>query len=456
MEIINNIIKKFNKAGFDIYEVGGHVRDSYIGKESHDIDMTTNAKPDVIKSLLDGFGSIYLVGEKFGTVGVINNGTTVEVTTYRKEVYPNGSRKPTVEFGDNLIEDLSRRDFTFNAIARDSITGKIVDPFNGIDDINHKIIKCVGNDDDRFNEDPLRMLRAIRFACQLDFSLHVKINHPERLKIVSKERIRDEVTKILLSDKAAYGIRKLCQFGLMEYIVPEFMSLRFLKGGKNHIKDAFDHSLLVLYKGTNIDYGSDNLVFRLACWLHDIGKPDTMMEDDDGVHFYSHHTVGAIKARKILRRLRYDNEIVESVCHLIKYHMTPIVLQKELVGGNIKKKIIMRLIRNVGDGNINMLLDLVKCDIRSSANPRYKFMSVLTTIVEECRKEKPEELDSPIDGLEIMTEFSLTPSPLIGEIKNYLTGLVIDGIIGKEDKETAKVKAREYIGERNGRNFNSI
>jgi poly(A) polymerase len=384
------------------------------------------------------------MGETFGTIGLNVNGHTIEVTTYRKEVYPSDSRKPEVVFGNSLEEDLSRRDFTINAIAREPLTGTVVDPFGGLIDMKKKIIKVVGGNE-RFDEDPLRMLRAIRFACELGFALDVRIEHPERLEIISKERIREELNRILLSKRAAYGWRKLCQTGLIYHVVPEFMDLKNIQQGKNHIKDAYEHSLLVLHKGSKLDEGERNLPFRLACILHDIGKPETKVEDEDGVHFYSHHNVGARKARKVLRRLRYDNETVQSVCHLIKYHMTPIVLQREIVNGKIKKRIIMRLVRKVGEDNINLLLDLVKCDIRSSKNPRYKFMTILTRMVNECLAEQPSTLTSPIDGNEVMKEFNLKPGRVVGEVKNYLTNLVVDGKLDKDDREGAFAKAREYI-----------
>lgn len=446
-DLIKKIAKKFKKEGYELFEVGGHVRDTILNRESHDIDLTTNARPDKIKKLLDEFGSIYTIGEQFGTIGLNATDQTIEVTTYRKEVYPSDSRKPSVIFGDSLVDDLSRRDFTINSIARNPLTGEIIDPHKGMDDINKKMIRVVGGDE-RFDEDPLRMLRAVRFACELGFSLNVRIEHPERLRIISRERVREELNRILLSKRASYGFRKLCQTKLIYYIAPEFMDLKHMVQGKNHTKDAYEHSLLVLHKGTKVDAGDRNLIFRLACIFHDIGKPETKIEDDDGVHFYSHHNVGARKARKILRRLRYNNEIVSSVCHLIKYHMTPIVLQREVRNGKIKKRIIMRLVRKVGEDNIYLLLDLVKCDIRSSKNPRYRFVTILMRLVNECMKEQPDTLTSPIDGTEIMTEFKLKPGRFVGEIKKHLTNLVIDDMLDKDDREGAFAKARDYISER--------
>lgn len=442
---ITRIARKFNSAGYELFEVGGHVRDSLLGRESNDIDLTTNARPDVVKSLVKEFGSVWDTGEKFGTVGLRIGEQIIEITTYRYEVYLSDSRKPKVSFGNSLIDDLSRRDFTINAIARNPLTGGIIDPFGGVNDIKARIIRCVGNDEDRFNEDPLRMMRAIRLACQLGFRMEVSVNHPERLKIVSNERIRDEFTKIILSLKPGFGVRRLCSMKLMDHIIPEFVNLKNIEQGKNHIKDVFHHSLMVLDKGARIDHKEYNLAFRLACLLHDIAKPETKTEDDSGVHFYSHHSVGAKKARKILKRLRYDKDTTDRACHLIKYHMTPIMLQKELVAGEIRRRVIMRMIRRIGETNIYLLLDLVKCDIRSSKNSRYKFVTILTKLVDECMGERPETLVSPLNGDEIMELLNLKPSRAVGKVKAYLTNLVVDGKIDKTDKETAKTKAVEYI-----------
>jgi len=443
--MIQKIAKIFKENGYELFEVGGHVRDSILDIESHDIDLTTNATPQEVKRLVNSLGSVYNLGLPFGTVGLVVNKQVIEITTYRNEIYDNDSRKPTVTFSNSLIEDLSRRDFTINAIARCPLTGKIINPFGGIDDIKSQVIRCVGNDDDRFNEDPLRMMRAVRFACQLGFRLDVTINNPSRLKIISKERIRDELIKILLSEQPGFGIRRLCSLGLMEYILPEVMNLRNIEQGKHHIKDAFYHSLLVLDKGARVDHKEYNLAFRLACLLHDIAKPDTKTEDDGGVHFYNHHFMGAKKARKALKRLKFDSDTSDRVCHLIKFHMTPIMLQKELMSGEIKKRIIMRMIRKVGENNIYLLLDLVKCDIRSSKNSRYKFVTVLKGLVDECMEERPETLISPLDGDEIMDLFNLKPSRAVGKIKTYLTNLVVDGKLDKDDKETAKEKVKEFI-----------
>jgi len=450
VELVRKIATRFNKAGYELFEVGGHVRDSIIGRESHDIDLCTNAKPKEIKQLINDLGAVYSVGERFGTIGLVaSNHELIEITTYRKEVYQRTTRKPRVIFSNNLLDDLARRDFTMNAIARNPLTGGMVDPYGGGKAIAEGVIRCVGNDDDRFHEDPLRMLRAVRLACQLGFRMDVRINHPERLKIVSQERIRDELVKILLSLKPGFGIRRLCSMGVMDYMIPEFTNLKNIAQGEHHIKDAFHHSLMVLDKGARIDHkdNRENLIFRLACMLHDIAKPETKTESDSGVHFYGHHNLGAKKTRKVLRRLRFDKNTIDRACHLIKFHMTPIMLQRELVAGEIKRRVIMRLVRRIGENNVYMLMDLVKCDIRSSKNSRYKFMTVLTKMVDEVMMDQPEKLVSPLSGDDIMAICNLKPGELVGKVKVYLTNLVVDGIIDKEDRVGATIKAKEYIRE---------
>lgn len=449
---MNNLIKKiakdFKKSGYDLFEVGGHVRDELIGRKSTDIDLTTSARPEVIKNILEKYnGNIFTIGENYGTIGFITDKFTIEITTFRGEVYPTTSRKPNVIFGDNLLTDLSRRDFTINAIARNVITGEIIDPFNGIEDIHSRKIKCIG-DNTRFEEDPLRMLRAIRFCCQLDFRPAFWIDKPERLQNISRERVRDELIKIIKTNKAPDGIAKLCASGLMEFIIPDFLKLVNVKQGTNHVKDAFFHTLMVLEKSCAIKNISkeDMLVLRFAALLHDIGKPETKSISLEGeVHFYGHQIVGAAKAKRILVNLRFDKDFVDRVTNLVAMHMSPILLYKEFSEDDLRSRMVMRMIRRIGERDVALLMHLVKCDIRSSANPRYRFMTELTKMVEACLAQKPETLDSPINGNEIMREFDLKPGKFVGEVKKYLTELVIDGKLNKGDKIAAFNVAKGYI-----------
>jgi len=438
--VIKKLAEQFNKEGYQLYEVGGRIRDELLNRTSNDIDLATNALPSETRSILNNLGKVYTVGEEFGTIGLNVDDLKIEITTYRKEVYPSDSRKPVVTFGTSLRDDLARRDFNINAMARNPLNNEIIDYFGGLNDIKSRVIRCVGSDD-RLNEDPLRMMRAIRFACQLGFKLDIKIDTPQRLSIISNERIRDELIKILLTDNASDGVRLLCDYGLMTYIIPEFMLLKDVAQGKNHIKDAYQHTLLVLDKGAKIDFGESNTVFRLACLLHDIAKPDTKTENGHEVHFYSHHYVGAKKANTILQGLRFDSDTIKQVCHLINYHMMPIMLQDvSLTDRNVR-----RMVYKIGKDTIYMLLSLVQCDIQSSSSPRHDFITKLTEMVDKCLAEYPTGIKSPLSGDEIMERFNIPPGKLVGEIKEYLTNLVIDDTL-----EDVYVKVAEFI-ERKGR-----
>jgi len=443
MNTIQHMTNLFKEAHYSLFEVGGHLRDELLGRESHDIDMATDALPDVTMRILNsaGFTRIYTVGIEYGTIGVHVGDQTIEITTFRGEVYPTASRKPQVTFGKLLLEDLSRRDFTINAMARDALTGEVFDPFGGRDDLKRRVIRCVGCDDCRFGEDPLRMLRAVRFACQLGFELKVVIEHPEDLVRISAERIHDELSKILLSPAPTRGIDMLVNTGLMEFIIPEMYGLIELSQGRNHIKDAYEHTLNVLNRGAAREHGDDQLVFRMACLLHDIGKQHTFTQVGNDVHFYDHQTIGAIMTRDILRRLTYTNDEIERVSKLVECHMMPLQMRKI----DITKRVIRRYIRNVGSVNLNMLFDLNVCDVRSTKNDRVDFLNYLRTVVDEVLLEQPEVMCSPINGNEIMASLHLGPGKTVGLVKDHLTNLVIDGTLAPDDKLGAITFAESFL-----------
>ena len=447
-EIIRKLSEEFKAAGYELYLVGGCVRDKLLNKNPKDIDMTTNALPQVSRAILTRniireAGTIYDVGIEYGTVGITTPDLDIEITTYRGEVYPTESRKPNVIFGTSLTEDLARRDFTINAIAYDPLNDVYIDPYGGILDINRKIIRCVGSDE-RFDEDPLRMLRAIRFAVKLGFGLAVTMLHPERLKIISAERIREELSKIMLSPDPASGIRLLCDYGLMAQIIPEFMKLKELMQGHNHIKDAYGHTLAVVDRSTLFDFGESNLVFRLACMLHDIGKPMTHTEDAKGVHhFYGHQSEGSYMAENIMQRLKFDSITVGRVKHLVFRHMDPVMMS---INNAVDRRSVGRLIHRISMdkyNDIQLLLSLSSCDMSSMVNPRQKFITDLRAMVAEIKIEIPKEIP-PLNGDEIMALLGLKPSKMVGEIKNYLAGLVLEGEIKFEDKDELKRLAKEY------------
>lgn len=444
---ITDIALAFHTNGRYIYEVGGSIRDEFLGKLTrHDYDLATSARPDETIDILRkaGYTQIYEVGREYGTIGTrLSNGTPVEITTYRGEVYPSSSRKPVVVFGNELADDLARRDFTINSLARSCLTGEIIDPHGGLTDIQKRIVRCVGNDNLRFSEDPLRMMRAIRFAVQLGFELDCTFTYPSRLEIISKERIQEELNKILLSPNPALGIDYLCETGLMMYIVPEFLLMQGVSQGHYHIKDAFEHSLMVLHKARNREHGEDNLVFRLAAWLHDIGKPDTLEMRGGEFTFHAHQSVGAAKAANILEGLRYSNDIIDAVSRLIDMHMSVLLLKDT----DLSKKVIRRFINKIGEQYLWLLIDISICDMRSMAFERGELIrQIIDAVCEVISEDRGVKLQSPIDGREIMEVLGLSPGPQIGTIKQYLTDLVIDGSLMPWDKKKAMELAGAYIG----------
>ena len=435
--MLDKIVKLFNDNGYELYAVGGCVRDKILNRPTNDIDFTTNALPEVTKKLLEGIGKVFTVGEEYGTIGVMTHCGKVEITTYRGEVYPTDSRKPNVVFGNNLYDDLARRDFTINSLAQNPITSEIIDYFGGLDDIKNKKIRVVGSNKNIFEDDPLRMMRAVRFACQLGFKLDVTIDNPKRLSIISPERISEELNKILTSPNPVRGIKLLCKLGLMEYIIPEFLKLQNIEHGKHHVKDPFNHTLSVIEKGREIH---NDVPFLLACLLHDIGKPETITIDENEIHFYGHEKVGAKKAVDILKRLKYDNDTIKNVSLLVRHHMYPI-------NATLTKKSIRHFVFKVGN-NILPLIDLFKCDIASSRSPRHEYVKKVEELVMECVEEGVINAKSPLTGNDIMERFNLRPCRLVGEIKTYLTNLVISGIMGETDTELAYNYADKFMKEK--------
>jgi poly(A) polymerase len=447
VDAIRQIATAFTAAGFEIYEVGGSVRGRLLNRAPVDFDLTTSARPDTTESILRGLaiGAVYTIGKAYGTIGMAGDGFTVEITTFRGEVYPTGSRKPIVVFGNSLRDDLARRDFTIGAIARNPLDETIVDPFGGIADLNARTIRLVGGTG-RFAEDPLRMMRAIRFAVQLDFALAVEMPDPARLAIISHERIFAELQKILLSPSPHRGMGLLRTFGLMPYVIPEVVDLYDVEQGIYHYADVYRHTLEVVERAGKYD-GADKIVIMLAALLHDIGKPQTRTVAGGDVHFYGHAGVGAGMAEKILTRLHCDRDTLLRVVNLVAMHMTPVEYP---VSGAISRRTVLRLVRQAGERDARMLIALARADTSSTRHPRTEFLSSLEAMVIEAIKEKPSEISSPLSGEEIMARFALPPSPKIGRIKEHLVGLVIDGGLARYDREAALIEVARFLSEGGG------
>ena len=442
--ILRTLAAQFGEAGYELYLVGGSVRDGLLHRPTHDLDFATDAHPPVIKRLLARAqpDSRYDVGEKFGTIGATFGEWVVEITTYRSEEYAFANRKPAVTFGTNLEDDLSRRDFTINAIAQEPTTGGMLDPFHGLQDLQRGLIRAVGNPAARFREDPLRMLRALRFAAELGFhidaaTLAAMREQARALEHVSTERIAVEMTRLLVAERPAGSLETLCDTGLAEVVMPELLPLRGTSQDDRRHKDVFGHTLKVV---ENVPATS---LLRWAALLHDIGKPKTKTVQDGKVHFFRHETVGARMARRILRRLRCDRDSSERIQRLVAEHLRPNLYTPDWTDGAVR-----RFLRET-EGITDDLFALSRADITSYRRSRVEAgVARVNHLEARCRELQAQEdvaqLKSPLDGNDLMTMFDRGPGPWIKPIKDYLLNLVIDGELAQDDRESAVKLAREF------------
>lgn len=436
-DYISTILNRLEEEGYKSYIVGGSVRDLILGKTPHDYDITTSATPDEIQRIFKDFKTL-AIGKQFGTVVVVQGENNTEITTFRLEgKYLDGRRPSEVSFSDDIYEDLSRRDFTINAIAYNEKEGT-VDPFNGQKDIEDRIVRCVGNPIERFREDHLRILRAVRFSTQLGFEINKDTYNAckdlsSSLNGISVERIREELFKILLSENPSYGIRLMKDLNILEIVIPELIdAVGFDQKNPNHDKDVFEHIMCVLDKTPPI------LSVRLAALFHDIGKPHTLSIDEKGIgHFYGHDKLGAKIAEKILLRLNLSRELIDKVTIMIKEHMSH--------HNNMKDRGLKRQISRVGKDNIFNLLELQKADRLCSSD------DVDITFLFEREKEIRRILDSnepyekshlKIDGNDII-DLGFEKGKIVGEILNYLLERVM-----KNPELNEKEKLKEIIRER--------
>ena len=444
-----------NQLGVEAFVIGGFVRDIFLKRESKDIDVVTLGKGIelaelVHKQLPDSFLSVF---KNFGTAQVKYHDLEIEFVGARKESYDRNSRKPTVETG-SLKDDQDRRDFTINAMAIGLTAnnyGKLLDPFNGILDLENKIIKTPLQPDITYSDDPLRMLRAIRFATQLGFTIEEKsfvaiTNNKTRLDIVSKERITDELNKIILSPIPSVGFKLLFDSGILHLIFPEMVNLYGVEtiNGKSH-KDNFYHTLEVL---DNVSKMSNNLWLRWAAILHDIAKPATKrFEPEHGWTFHGHEDKGARMVPKIFESLRLPlNEKMKYVQKLVLLHLRPIVLAKT----EISDSAVRRVLFEAGD-DVDDLMKLCQADI-TTKNPnkvkRYlqNFEIVKIKLKEIEEKDNIRNWQPPLSGEEIMSLFNLPPCKKVGDLKNALKDAILDGDI-LNDRDQALVFLTQKVNE---------
>ncbi|MCS6801246.1 MAG: HD domain-containing protein [Chloroflexota bacterium] len=449
-ELIDRLTAAFEAAGRRLYLVGGSVRDRLLGRPSPDLDFTTDAPPDEVQRIARTVrpDAIFGVGAKFGTIGLAFGERLVEITTFRSEVYQPRSRHPQVTFGTSLEGDLARRDFTINAMACRGVPQReeeVIDPFGGLADLRAGIIRAVGNPAERFDEDPLRMLRAVRLAAQLGFRIEQGTEQAIRrsapaLADISKERIGAEFTKILVAPHPAHGIRLCVELGLMVNIIPELLEMLQMPPVKGY-KDVFRHTLLV------VERIPPEPLLRWSALLHDIAKPRTMSWEHGAVHFRGHERVGEEMATEILRRLRLDADFIRAVAKVVRLHVRANSYSSDWTDSALR-----RFIREAGE-ELPALIALCRADV-TSARParveaaRARADELEARVAELMAREDVAKLDSPLDGNELMAIFGRGPGRWIGEVKRYLLELVLDGTLAPDDKTRAEELARAFLAER--------
>ena len=450
---VRMVVATLQAGGFEAYLVGGCVRDHLMNTIPKDYDVTTNATPEQIISLFpktfyeNTFGTVGVVtcGEELGTVCTDETVRIVEVTPYRLESSYTDSRRPDkVEWGTHVEDDLKRRDFTVNAIAYDPTTESVVDPYNGQNDIKDRLIKAVGDPDERFNEDALRLFRAVRFVSQLDFDLDtvtresIKLNS-SRLKLISQERIRDEFVKLIMTGYPMRGIAMLHELDLLEFIIPELERGLGIEQNQAHSFDVWEHNLRTLQHSADKNWP---LHVRLSAIFHDVSKPETrrFSREKKDYTFYGHDVVGGRVTREIMERLKFPKDITERVSMMVRWHMFFSDTEK------ITLSAVRRLIANVGKDNIWDLIDLRICDRVGTGRPKeepYRFR-IYQSMVEQALQDPISLKMLKTDGKRLMDVAQETPGPKIGFVLHALFSEVLDDP-SKNTEEYLDAKAIELM-----------
>ena len=430
---LKEVSTSYQDAGFEIYLVGGAVRDGILGIETNDFDFTTNASPEDSLGLLKKKGyKTTEIGKAFGTIETTIEKCSIHITTYREDTYGKDSRKPEVQTSNSLDTDLSRRDFTINALAYDMNKNEIIDPYSGLKDLSEGIIRTPDSPDISFSDDPLRMLRACRFISTHGFTPNNDVfeaitKNLERIEIVSIERIRDELTKLLTGKNPSLGIKAFVESGLSQLIMPELDELKIEVDPNHHHKDVYEHTMVV------VDRVSPTLISRMSALLHDIGKPKTKGIENGKVHFRHHEVVGAKMSKQIMKRLKYDKRTISDVALLVENHLRPHTFKMGWTDSAVRRYII-----DAGD-LMSELNELVRADITTKNKEKYeeinKYLDEMEVRIKEVtEKEELSKLRPPISGDEIMEMFNLEPGPVVGKIMKALYEQRInDGEVSKEE-----------------------
>jgi poly(A) polymerase len=449
------LAKLFKVAGFKLALVGGPVRDAILGRLGNDLDFTTDAHPKDSEKILNKWAdSVWDIGAAFGTVAGKKDEITVEITTYRSESYDRASRKPDVEFGKSIEADLARRDFTINAMALELTTDEpaFIDLFNGVLDLQKKIIKTPGKAEDSFSDDPLRMMRAARFMSQLNFEVDESVlvaikNMAARLEIISSERIRDEFIKIMMSSSPRLGITLLVETGLSDYFLPEVPKLKLEIDEHHHHKDVYEHSLTVLEQAIALEdrLSGANLTLRLAALLHDIGKPKTkQLIAGGGVSFHHHEVVGARMCKDRMKKLRFDNHIINDVSQLVFLHLR----FHGYGSGEWTDSAVRRYVRDAGELLTHLHL-LTRADCTTRNKKKAEGLARTYDQLEEriellMQQEELNKIRPDLSGEQIMEILGIKPSPAVGKAYDFLLELRLEhGPLGEEKAKQALLTWRK-------------
>ena len=454
--LLTKLGEAFEAAGHELALVGGPVRDAILGRVAPDLDFTTSASPDQILKVVKPLSSAtWDIGREFGTIAAQIHGEQVEITSYRADSYDKSSRKPTVEFGDNLEDDLIRRDFTVNAMALRLPSRVFVDPHQGLRDLLLETLKTPTDPEISFSDDPLRMMRAARFTSQLGFVIEPEtfsamIRLKDRIEIISQERIRDEFSKLLLSGNPRVGLEVLVESGLAELTMPELPALKLEVDEHHHHKDVYQHTLTVLEQAIDYEkeYGLEkDLTLRLAALLHDIGKPTTKkLEPGGGVSFHHHDVVGAKLAKKRLTALRFDNDTIKAVARLIELHLRFFGYSDQQWSDSA----VRRYVRDAGD-QLERLHALTRADVttrnkRKADRLAHAYDDLEQRIALLREQEELEAMRPELDGEQIMEILNLKPSKEVGLAYNFLMEIRLDeGSIGYDE---AKKRLLEWWASR--------
>jgi poly(A) polymerase len=442
--LASSLAQSFAAQGFRLALVGGPVRDALLGRLGNDLDFTTDARPEVTKKILQVWAeNVWDTGIEFGTVAGKRGDTTVEVTTYRSESYDLESRKPEVEYGNSIEGDLSRRDFTVNSMALE-LTSKIpefIDPFNGLEDLAKRVLRTPSKAESSFSDDPLRMMRAARFASQLGFEISPDVlqamkDMAGRISIISAERVRDEFVKMLMSKNPRTGITILVETGLAEIVLPEIPKLRLEIDEHHHHKDVYEHSITVLEQAISHEdrLGGPNLIIRLAALLHDIGKPKTRnLIPGGGVSFHHHEIVGARLTKSRLKALHFDGDTIKQVETLVALH-----LRFHGYGdGEWTDSAVRRYVRDAGDLLVHLhVLTRADCTTRNAKKAERlakTYDGLEARIAKLMEEEELSRIRPDLDGAQVMKLLNIKPSAEVGKALDYLLELRLEhGPLGEE------------------------